>query len=121
MAPLGSLTSNTTLAFMYPPVPLHPTAHMYCSGCPGYLRVAMIFFLTLKNIDLDTKIIILSALVRKLWSKTSFCIMVDNVTCLHMSLIQTTQAILCNTPIPLQQECTTNPQCRPLFPNRKGS
>ena len=26
-----------------------------------------------------------------------------------------------NTPIPLQQECTTNPQCRPLFPNRKGS
>ena len=26
-----------------------------------------------------------------------------------------------NTPIPLQQECTTNPQCRPHFPNRKGS
>ena len=26
-----------------------------------------------------------------------------------------------NTPIPLQQECTTNPQCGPLFPNRKGS
>ena len=25
------------------------------------------------------------------------------------------------TPIPLQQECTTNPQCRPHFPNRKGS
>ena len=29
-------------------------------------------FLDLKNIDLDTKIIILSALVQKLWSKTSF-------------------------------------------------
>ena len=26
---------------------------------------------------LDTKIVILSALVQKLWSKTSFCIMVD--------------------------------------------
>ena len=26
-----------------------------------------------------------------------------------------------NTPIPLQQECTTNPQRRPHFPNRKGS
>ena len=29
-------------------------------------------FLDLKNIDLDTKIIILSALVQKLWSKKSF-------------------------------------------------
>ena len=37
-------------------------------------------FFDLKNIDLDTKIVILSALVQKLWSKTSFCIMVANVT-----------------------------------------
>ena len=32
--------------------------------------------LTSKNIDLDTKIVILSALVQKLWSKTSIFIMV---------------------------------------------
>ena len=38
-------------------------------------------FLNLKNIYLDAKIIIQSGLVGKLWSKTSFCIMVTNVTC----------------------------------------
>ena len=37
--------------------------------------------LDLKDIDLDTKIVILSVLVQKLWSKTSFCKMVDCVTC----------------------------------------
>ena len=50
-------------------------------------------FLNLKNIDLDTKIIILSALVQKLWSKTSFCIMVDNKTRSRTSHIQTAQNI----------------------------
>ena len=49
--------------------------------------------LTQKNIDLDAKIIVISALVQKLWSKTSFCIMVANVTHLCMSHIQTTQDI----------------------------
>ena len=46
-------------------------------------------FLDLKNIDVETKIVILSALVRKLWSKMSFCIMVDNVkkTCLPVAYI----------------------------------
>ena len=48
-------------------------------------------FLYLKNIDLDAKIIVISALVQKLWSKTSFCIMVANVTHSCMSHIQTTQ------------------------------
>ena len=64
-------------------------------------------FLDLKNIDLDTKIIILSALVQKLWSTTSFCIMVDNATRSHTSHVSNhskyffiywkapTQAILC--------------------------
>ena len=37
--------------------------------------------LTLKTY---TKIVILGALAQKLWSKTSFCIMVDNVTRSHM-------------------------------------
>ena len=45
-------------------------------------------FLDLKNIYLDAKIVISSVLVRKLWSKTSFCIMVANVTRLHTSHIQ---------------------------------
>ena len=46
-----------------------------------------------KNIDLDAKIIVISALVQKLWSKTSFCIMVANVTRSCMSHIQTVQDI----------------------------
>ena len=50
-------------------------------------------FLYLKNIDLDTKMIILSALVQKLWSKTSFCIMLANVTRSGMSHIQTAQNV----------------------------
>ena len=50
-------------------------------------------FLDLKNIDLDTKIVILSALVQKLWSKTSFCIMVVNVTRSRTSHVQITQDI----------------------------
>ena len=61
----------------------------------------------LKNMELDAKIIILSALVQKLRWKTSFCIMVANVTRSHTSHVQTakdifkiywkaaTQAILC--------------------------
>ena len=37
-------------------------------------------FLDLKTILLDTKIVILSALVQKLWSTTSFCTIVANIT-----------------------------------------
>ena len=48
--------------------------------------------LTLKTY-LDAKIVILSALVQKLWSKTSFCIMVANVTRLRTSHVQTAQDI----------------------------
>ena len=44
-----------------------------------------------KNIDLDTKIVILSVLVQTLWSKRSFCIMVESVSCSCMSHIQTAQ------------------------------
>ena len=36
--------------------------------------------LDLKSIDLDTKIVTLFALVKKLWSKMSFLIMVASVT-----------------------------------------
>ena len=53
----------------------------------------IITILDLKNIDLDTKIIILRALVQKLWSKTSFCIMVPNVTRLRTYQAQTTQDV----------------------------
>ena len=42
-------------------------------------------FLDLKSIYVDAKIVILSALVRKLWSKTSFYTMVANVTRLSTS------------------------------------
>ena len=45
-------------------------------------------FLDLKNIYLGVKIIILSAFVRKLRSKKSFCIMVANVTRLRTSHVQ---------------------------------
>ena len=46
--------------------------------------------LTLKNIDLDTKIVILSTLVQKLWLKTDYCKMVANVTHSGTSHVQTT-------------------------------
>ena len=49
--------------------------------------------LTLKTLYLDAKIVILSALVQKLWSKTSFCIMMANITCACMSYIQTAHDI----------------------------
>ena len=52
-----------------------------------------ITILHLKNIDLDTKIIIISALVQRLWSKISFCIMVANVTRSCTSHVQTAQDI----------------------------
>ena len=45
----------------------------------------------LKNIDLEAKLIVLSALVQKLWSKTSFCIMVANIMNLLTSHIQIAQ------------------------------
>ena len=48
--------------------------------------------LTLKTY-LDTKIVILNALVRKLWSKMSFCIMVANVTHSRTSHVQTAQDV----------------------------
>ena len=54
--------------------------------------MALSEFLDLKTIDLDAKIVI-SALVQKLWSKTSFCIMVANVTRSCMSQIPTAQDI----------------------------
>ena len=50
-------------------------------------------FLDLKNIDLDVKIIVISALVQKLWSKIIFCIMMANVKCSRMVHIQTAQDI----------------------------
>ena len=43
--------------------------------------------------NLDVKIIILSALLWKLWSKTYFCIMVANVTRSRTSHVQITQDI----------------------------
>ena len=46
-----------------------------------------------KNIDRDNKIVILSALVQKLWSKTSFCIMLANKTHSCTSHGQTAQDI----------------------------
>ena len=48
-------------------------------------------FLELRNIDLDTKIIILSVLVQKLRSKAYFCIVVANVTHSRTSHVQTAQ------------------------------
>ena len=57
------------------------------------MKNGTIRFLDVKNIDLDAKIIVISALVQKLWSKTSFCIMVANVTHSCMSHIQTAQDI----------------------------
>ena len=39
-----------------------------------------IWFLDAKNIVLDTLIVILCALVQKLWPKTHFCEMVENIT-----------------------------------------
>ena len=56
-------------------------------------------FFYLKNIDLDTKTSKIHpkhpklSLGQKLWSKTYFCKMVDNVMHSHMSHIQTIQVI----------------------------
>ena len=50
-------------------------------------------FRDLKNLELDAKIIMLCALVQKLRSKTSFCIMVANVMRSRTSHTQTTQDI----------------------------
>ena len=50
-------------------------------------------FIDLENIYLDVKIIILCALLSKLWSKTSFCIMAANVTHSRTSHVQTAQDI----------------------------
>ena len=50
-------------------------------------------FIDLENIYLDVKIIILCALLSKLWSKTSFCIMAANVTRSRTSHVQTAQDI----------------------------
>ena len=58
--------------------------YVYISGTIG--------FLDLKNIDLDAKIVI-STVVQKLWSKTSFRIMVANVAHSCMLHIQTAQDI----------------------------
>ena len=48
---------------------------------------------TLKSIDLDVKIVIFGALDQKLYSKTSFCKIVTNVTRSHTSHGQTAQHI----------------------------
>ena len=53
-----------------------------------------IAFLDLKNIVLDTEIVTLSPLVQKLWSKTSFCIMVANIMRLCTLQVQITQDII---------------------------
>ena len=50
-------------------------------------------FLDLKNIYLDSKVIIRSALARMLWSKTSFLHNGGNVTRLHTSHIQGAQDV----------------------------
>ena len=50
-------------------------------------------FLDLKNIDLDIKIFVPSALVQTLLSKTSFCIMVANVMRSCTSHVQTAQDV----------------------------
>ena len=56
----------------------------------GHIKInSNIGFLYLKIVDLDTKIVILSALVQKLWSKTDFCKMVINVMLSRTSRIQT--------------------------------
>ena len=56
-------------------------------------QMAPSVFFYLKNTDLDVKIVISSALVPKLWSKTSFCIKIVNVTHSCTSHIQTTQDV----------------------------
>ena len=56
-------------------------------------RNGTIGFLDLKNINLVTKMVTLSALFQKLMSKTSFCIMVANVMHPRASHAQTTQYI----------------------------
>ena len=53
--------------------------------------------------DLDRKTAILSDLVQKLWSKTSFCIMVANILLRsHTSLVQIAQDIFPFTERPRQ-------------------
>ena len=52
-----------------------------------------IWFLDLKTMDLVAKIVILSVLVQKLWSKMSLCIMVANKMRSRTSHIQTAQNI----------------------------
>ena len=49
--------------------------------------------LTLKTYISRCQIVILSALVGTLWSKTSFCLMVANVTRLRTSHVQTAQDV----------------------------
>ena len=56
--------------------------------------------LTSKTVDLDTQIVILSALVHKLWSKTSFCIIVANIMHSCTSHIQAGQDIFLFIEIP---------------------
>ena len=50
-----------------------------------------IWFLDPQNIALDTKIIILCALVQKLWQKMRFRKMVENITYPEMTVIQNTR------------------------------
>ena len=58
-------------------------------------------------------------------STGDICFDLSNKDCVLNELDGVTLCCLCivcldlYTLIPLQQECTTNPQCRPLFPNRK--
>ena len=72
--------------------------------------IGTIRFLDLKNIDLDiTQNVILSALVQKLWSKTSFCIMVDNVMRSRTSHTQAAQIIFLFVKRPLPKlSCVKN-------------
>ena len=45
-------------------------------------------FLDHKNIDIDTKIIILSGLVQNVWSKTCFCNMVASLLSTNQDTVQ---------------------------------
>ena len=71
--------------------------HLLFNLLKGFTKPTLIMLkfgnIDLKNIELDAKIIILSALVQKLRSKTSFCIMVVNVMLSCTSHVQTDQDI----------------------------
>ena len=90
MAPLDSLTLKTYIRFL-------DLENIYVFKVKESNGVIYIYVFKVKEsngaIYLDAKIVILSALVRKLWSKTSFCLMVANVTRSRTSHVQTAQDV----------------------------